>query len=270
MSIPQTLLALVLVLLPPGASAGCSRPIDVPVSPFGLMVTVDRHNQIGGAYIEMLREQGRAQGCEFRFEAVPRARQEMLFLARQSDLLIPAQRTERRDPFGQHVALLQLRPTLTGFKPLPYASAAAALADPNLRVVMLRGIDNGPAYREFAEALRQRNRLTLESDLNGVVRALRTGIADATLMNPALLQGTLLQHPEWRAWAVELQVAPLAEMDWQPSGVYLSRSRLSDADRQTLAALLEAPAAAQSLWASLRRLHQPALALDAGYRPLTR
>lgn len=251
-----------------GAQAGCSRPLEVPVAPIGLMVTVDQ-GQIGGAFVEVLQEVGRTQGCQFRFEAVPRARQEMLFLARRADVMLPAQRTERRDPFGQHVALLQVRPTLVALRPLPAVvhNRASLLKDSALRVVVLRGVDNGPQYRELLEQLRAHGRLVVEADTGGVVRALREGLADAALMNPVIVQGQLMQSPELRGLLNQLQAQALQDLDWHPSGVYLALDRLSEADRQLLAQALGAPSARQRLWQLLRDRYRGAL-LEAGYRPL--
>ncbi len=251
-----------------GAQAGCSRPLEVPVAPIGLMVTVDQ-GQIGGAFVELLQEVGRARGCQFLFEAVPRARQEMLFLARRADVMLPAQRTERRDPFGQHVALLQVRPTLVALRPLPAAvqSRASLLKDSNLRVVVLRGVDNGTAYLELLEQLRAQGRLVVEADTGGVVRALREGLADAALMNPVIVQGQLMQMPELRGLQNQLQAQALQDLDWHPSGFYLSLERLPEADRQLLSQALGALPARQRLWQLLRERYRGSL-LEAGYRPL--
>ncbi len=257
-------------MLAAGAHAGCSRELLVPVSAMGLMVTVQQ-DRVGGAFVELLNDVGRQAGCTFRFQPVPRARQEMLFLARRSDLLLPAQRTELRDPFGQHVALLQVRPTLVALRPLPQAvtTAASLIAEGSLRVAVLRGVDNGPAYRELQSQLKQRDRLVVEADVVGVVRALRDGLADAALMNPVILQGQLMQaeQAELRTLARQLSARPLAELDWQPSGIYLALEPLGGADRQLLAQALGSTGARQRLWRLLRERY-PGPLLEAGYRPI--
>ncbi|MBH9551432.1 transporter substrate-binding domain-containing protein [Inhella gelatinilytica] len=264
------LLTMLWLLLAPAARAGCSREIYVPVSPLGLMVTVHK-GQPGGAFVEVLQEAGRATGCRFRFEPMPRARQEMLFLARRSDLMLPAQRTDRRDPFGQHVAMLQVRPTLVALRPLSthVINTTTLLHDSTLRVAVLRGVDNGPAYRELLTQLRQRERLVVEADTVGVLRALREGLADAALMNPVILQGHLLQaeQTDLRELATHLSARALPELDWGTTGFYLALDPLPPSDRQLLAATLSAPTVRARLWRQLRERY-PGPLLDAGYRPL--
>lgn len=252
------------------AWAACSRPIDVPVADGGLIVSVDKQ-QVGGVYPELLRELGARIGCTFVFHPVPRARQEMLFMARRSDLFMPAQRTDRRDPFGQHVALLQVRPVLMALRPLPASlhQRSDLVEHAELRLAVLRGVDYGARYRELLEQLRERKRLVTEADAAGLVRALRTGVADAVLINPERLRAEL-DTPEagsTEAW----QVRPLDDLSWQNTGLYLSLERLPEADRQLLAQALGDLQFHQRLWQSLLRAHPASnTLLQAGYRPLPR
>lgn len=250
------------------AQAVCSRPIQAPMSDLGMSVVVDG-TRLTGVYPTLLSELGPQAGCEFLTQAVPRARQQRLFEVAQADLMIPASRSPGRDAWGDFVPLLQVLPGALSFDRERPAlrSLAQLVSQGDLRVVVVRGFSYGAAYDNAVAQLRAQQRLLEESDVQGVVRALRKGLAHVTVMAPFLLQGVLARDPAQAAQSKELRVEVLEELPWGETGAYLSRQTLTEADREQLRqALVGASRSGRLL--QLFQQHYPAAVLNGTLRPL--
>lgn len=249
------------------AQAGCSRALQVPVAPIAYSVVVEG-GRIGGVYPELLRRIGAESGCEFAFEAAPRARVELMFERGQADLLLAATRSDRRDRFGDFVPLVRSRPVLIGpDSARPRLSSLQALAShPTLRVAAVRGFDFGPDYRALLQTLRVQRRLVMEADAVGVARALQHGLADVTVMTPSILFGTLMADERLRPLRESLRVEALHELPWTEAGFYLNRQALNEADRSLLRGLLERQRDSGELWRALLAQYPPG-SLDEAMKP---
>lgn len=250
------------------AHAGCTRLIDVPMAPMGLSATFDGE-RVNGLYPALIRELTAATDCQFKIYRVPRARQQKLFEAGQADVMAPAAQAATRDAHGEFVPLVQVRASLltTALDQPPLHSLAELLARRGARVAVVRGFTYGPAYDRALAALRAQQRLIEESDPAGVGRALRQGLAQATIMTAHVLIGTLSQDAGLEPLIKQLRVEPLVELDWSESGVYLSRRSLGDADRHTLAAALRQAARSGRVWQLFNDNHPPG-SLNGSVRPL--
>lgn len=233
-----------------GTQAQCSRPIEAPVAPIGLGVTV-AGGQVAGVYPTVMRELGAKHGCEIRFSPVPRARQEMLLENGRADLLVPASRSTKRDAWGQFVPLVQVRPAVISLRgrPLHVANLGQVLARRELRVAVVRGFDFGEPYRAALAQLRQGRRLVEEVDAAAVARVLQADIADLTVMTPTILWGALQGDERLRPLLAELRIDALEDLAWAEAGVYLSRQSLPEADRQRLSALFQEAQQSGRVWA---------------------
>lgn len=257
-----------LLMAAAAAHAGCSRPIEAPMAPIGLSVTFDG-NSSSGIYPTLLSEVGAAAGCQFLTQRVPRARQQRMFDTGQADLLAPASASPARESSGEFVPLIQVRVsllTLTRDRPAP-RSLAELLALPDYKVAVVRGFSFGPAYDQAMTALRERKRLIEESDTAGVARALREGIAHASVMTASIFIGTLVQDADLAPLVKQVQLAPLEEMGWSESGVYLSRQRLNDADRSILRRAFVQIGRSGRTWQLFNELYPPG-SLVGSIRPL--
>lgn len=238
-------------------AAGCSRPIEAPVAPMGLSVTV--HGQsVGGIYPDWLAEVRRRSGCSFVHPIVPRARLALMFELGQADLLIPASRTAPRDALGSFVPLVRSRAALLSLRSraLPaLQTLGELLSRRELRVVVVRGFDFGDGYRLAVEAFQRQGRLVLEAEPAGVARALQLGIAEVAIMAPTTLIGTLELDERLRPLLVDLKVENIEELPWNDSGVYLSRKRLGPADRALLTRAFRA--ASPEVWKLFTERHPP-------------
>lgn len=251
------------------AQAACTRPINVPMSPIGLSVSFEE-GQAQGIYPTVLRELAANAHCRIDMHKVPRARLQSLFDAGQADLLIPASATPARDAAGEFVPLIQVRAsllTLDAEATVP-RSLAELLAQPDYKLVVVRGFSFGPTYDAAIATLRQRQRLVEEADASGVARALRQGLAQATVMTASILVGTLVIEPELAPLLKRLRVEPLDELGWHASGLYLSRRALNEADRRTLRQALGQVARSGRVWQLFNELHPPG-SLGVSIRPLT-
>jgi polar amino acid transport system substrate-binding protein len=259
---------LLLALLSLPAQAGCSRLIRVPLAPMGNSLVVAPDGRLSGAFPVLLGKL-ESQGCRFAIEPMPRARAEMLFKKAGADLLMPASRTVERDAIAEFVPLTQTRPLLVQLQreELVAPRSVAELLDKTaLRVVLVRGYDYGPAYRDLEAGLQQRGRLVLEASPLGVARALATGLADATVLNPGHLHGVMESEPRLQALRPSLRNEVLAELDWSDSGLYLSTRSLSRSDRQQLRRVFEQAVRSGLYWQTLIA-HHPGEVLEGSQRP---
>jgi polar amino acid transport system substrate-binding protein len=255
--------------LPLSALADCTRVINVPVSATGLSVTV-KGSSINGIYPEMLHDMGKKQDCEFHFSAVPRARLEMLFETGKADLLIPASKTPRRDEFGIFVPLIHNRATLislTSDRPA-LKSIQEFIDNKQLRLVLVRGFDYGPAYQELIGRLKQQDRLFFETDPLSVARVLKSSTHYLSIMAPSIFYGAIIGDPRVEGMQGKLRYEPLPELPWGESGAYISKSALNDSDKTELRQLLEYAEKSGAIWKGFQRVY-PAEVLKESIRPLS-
>lgn len=263
---PALLIPALCALAASAAHAGCSRPMNVPVSATGQSVMV-ADNEITGIYPELLQSLTK-EGCEFILTAVPRARQELMFETGKADLLIPASKTPRRDELGIFVPLIRSRATVISLdsKRPPLKTAYELLERKDTRVVLVRGFDYGLPYQELMEALAKQNRLLLESDPIAVARVLKANPGDVTIMAPVIFTGAIQDDPRVSDLMDRLRMEPLAELPWGDSGVYLSKSSLNKEDTATLLGILNRASQSGSVWKSFQTYY-PANVLKESIRP---
>ncbi len=243
------------------AAPSCSRPIQVPVAPIGLGVTVVG-GHVGGIYPDLLRVLASKEGCALNFPVVPRARQEMMYELGLADVLLPARRSTRRDGFGLFVPLIQTRAalvTLQGTKAhgagLAHLHSLADLQQQELHVAIVRGYDYGDAYQALVTELRSQGRLEEVADPVSLARALDAGIADLAIVTPTIVTGALRGgDAALKAWLPRVQVTTLDDLPWGESGIYVSnKSSLNAADRALLHASLLQLAKTGVAWREFQR-----------------
>lgn len=246
-----------LLLAAASAAATCSRPLQVPVAPLGMSVIV-QGSEIRGVYPEWLQQVSTASRCHFEFVAVPRARLNQMFELGQADLMIPASRTQPRDALGSFVPLVRTRPALISLNErerAPLQTLGDLIARQELRVAIVRGFDFGDSYRQAVEIFLRQGRLVQEADPAGVGRALQRGLADVTIMTPSILVGTLELDERLRPLVPQLRLENVEEFPWHDSGVYLSRQRLSEADRRRLTTAFQRHS--RAVWQFFTQIYPP-------------
>lgn len=243
------------------ALAACSRPIQVPVAPSGVAVSVDDDGQVRGIYPDLMRSAGHKAGCEFQFTVVPRARQVAMFEAGKADLLLPASATAPRDRIATFLPMISHRTMLISVagKQAPLTSLREVLERRNLRMAVVRGFDYGDQYATLVKELDQQGRLFREVDVRAVARLLQAGSADVTIMGPTLIANAIEHEPLLKGLLEKLRFDAVPEMPWHPSGIYISRSALTPADQREVRELLEKIARSGAVMEAYQRRFRPEL-----------
>ncbi|MDO8652625.1 MAG: transporter substrate-binding domain-containing protein [Undibacterium sp.] len=254
----KNLLALCL-LFPAIAFAACSRPIQVPVSATGQSVII-KGEAVSGIYPEMLRGIADKEECNFVFSVVPRARLEAMFESGSADLLIPASKTPRRDELGLFIPLIHYRATLISIdrkeaKRPAIKSAQDLINRRDLRVVLVRGFDYGPAYQALVTELTKQGRIAMEADPTSVARVLKAGTFQLTIMAPSIFAGAIQGDARVEDLLGKLRYEAIDELPWGESGVYISKRSLTDDDRDNLRELLERAANSGVVWKNFQRYY---------------
>ena len=263
----KLLVALALLIsLPGGAAAGCSRNIVVPIAPIGLSVFVTPDNTINGVYPELLRTIGLKEGCNFELSVVPRARLDLLFESGRADLLIPASRSPARDELGIFVPLVQSRATLISVASdrLVIRNAQELIDRHDIRVGLVRGFDFGPAYQAIVKELTRQGRVVLDVDAASIARTLQNNAIDMTIMAPSILVGAMQADPKAAGLMEKLRIEPIDELPWGDSGVYISKN-VSEPDKTVLKEMLERAGKSGVVWKAFQRFY-PANALTGSIR----
>ncbi|MFZ6690078.1 substrate-binding periplasmic protein [Undibacterium sp. SXout11W] len=247
--------------------ARCSRPVSVAFSLSGFQVAL-KDQVLLGVYPDVLKRISSKDGCEFTFSVVPRARQELMFKNGQTDLMIPAIRTTRRDESGIFVRLVYSRATLISIhSDWPAISSSQELLNAkSMRVVVVRGYDYGDEYVRILQELKKQSRLVYEADPVSAARTLKSGAAQYALMLPCILFGEIKNDPRVSDLVSKLHYDTISEIPWMESGVYLSRKSLSNADRNYLKALFENTANSALVWKLFQNYYGPEV-LNLGLRP---
>ena len=249
------------------AHAGCSRVIATPMAALGLSVMIEG-DTISGIYPEILRSTQSKETCMFALSPVPRARQELLFEAGRADILLPASKTPRRDELGTFVPLTYSRAALISVNSdrAPIKTLKELLETRDLKLALVRGYDYGPAYQELIAELTRQGRLQMESDPTSVARLLRNGVVNATVMAPTILAGTLIEDERLRGLIDKLRYESIEELPWLSNGLYLSKTTLSEADRQALLEFFDRIAKSGAVWKGFQQFYDPGV-LKVGLKP---
>jgi polar amino acid transport system substrate-binding protein len=253
--------ALLLALATPAlAWAGCSRPIHADVASMGLSVTV-HDSVVGGFYPTLLRTLGEHEGCEFVFAPVPKARQEAMFAIGQTDLMLPASRTSRRDRHGHFVPFVASRAAILSIDHAraPIHSLKELRERKELRVALVRGYDYGDQYQALIKDLTAQGRAVFEPDPVSVARLLQGGMADVSVITPATLGGAILSDKRVEPMFDKLRVEVVEDLPWGMSGMYISKISVSAADRAVIERMVGNAVKSGVVYEGLRKQYPPSL-----------
>ena len=268
--LPKILLPLLTagLLMPLAASAACSRVINVPLSPTGFSV-IDSGELIAGIYPEILNTVGAKEKCEFRMFLVPRARLELMFENGQADILIPATRTPKRDPYGIFIPLVRNRATLISIDSTraPVQNLQELINQGNSRLIVVRGFDYGDRYQALLQTMQKQNRLIMEADPVSAARMLKSGGGDYALMAPTIFAGSVEVDARVDDLSGRLRFEALPELPWGDSGLYLSKKSLNAEDLAALQDLFDRMARSGVVWKGFQRYYRREMLKD-GVRPL--
>jgi polar amino acid transport system substrate-binding protein len=249
------------------SDARCSRPIQVPVSAYSYTVIV-KANKFSGILPDVLSAIEAKSDCKFVYTLVPKNRQEILFETGQSDLLVTAVKTARRDKFGIFFPFVQLRATLISMEGQfpPMRTAKDIIARSEMKLVVVRGYDYGPAYQAIVEEMNKLGRVLVEPDPTSVAKLIRSNPKYVTIMAPTIFSGIIQSEPFLEDLVGKVRFEKLEELKWIDSGVYISKITLSTSDRVFLNAQFEKYAKADNIWKSYLNYYPPEV-IKIGIRP---
>lgn len=251
------------------AAEQCSRAIRVPVSSLGWSVVI-KGDQYSGILPDFLQQISARSRCQFVFSSVPKNRQEILFETGQSDLLLPAIRTERRDKNGSFVALAQIRPALISVEgnQAPIQNEKELLARRELKLVVVRAFDYGVEYQSIIKKMAQDGRLLQEADALSVARTMKKDAHYVTIMAATIFYGVLEREPFAASLQGRVRYERLEELPWVDSGIYISKLSLSKEDQAYLKEEIGKLGETDLLW-KLYLNYYAADILKIGMRPRT-
>ncbi|MFZ6801125.1 hypothetical protein [Undibacterium sp. Di24W] len=260
------LVPLMLLCVEPGY-ARCSRPIQVPVSAYSYTVIV-KANKFSGILPDVLSAIEAKSNCKFVYTLVPKNRQEILFETGQSDLLVTAVRTVRRDKFGIFFPFVQLRATLISMEGQfpPMHSVKDIIARSEMKLVVVRGYDYGPAYLAIVDEMNKLGRVLVEPDPTSVAKLIKSNPKYVTIMAPTIFSGIIQSEPLLEDLVGKVRFEKLEELNWTDSGVYFSKITLSTSDRAYLNAQFEKYAKTDNIWKSYLNYYPPEV-IKIGIRP---
>lgn len=249
------------------AAEQCSRSIHVPVSNLGWSVVI-KGDHYSGIFPDFMQQLSLKSQCRFIFSSVPKNRQEILFETAQSDLLLPAIRTGKRDKSGRFVSLLQLRPVLISVETnqAPIQNEQALLARRDLKLLVVRAFDYGTEYQTIMKKMAQAGRLLQESDALSVARTMKKDARYVTIMTATIFEGVLAREPFVASLRGHVRYESLDELPWVDSGLYISTRSLPEQDQLYLKEEIEKLNATDLLW-KLYLNYYSADILKIGMRP---
>lgn len=249
------------------AADQCSRAIHVPVSSLGWSVVI-KGDHYSGILPDFMQQLSLKSQCRFLFSSVPKNRQEILFETAQSDLLLPAIRTGKRDKSGRFVSLLQLRPVLISVETnqAPIQNEQALLARRDLKLLVVRAFDYGTEYQTIMKKMAQAGRLLQESDALSVARTMKKDARYVTIMTATIFEGVLAREPFVASLRGHVRYESLDELPWVDSGLYISTRSLPEQDQLYLKEEIEKLNATDLLW-KLYLNYYSADILKIGMRP---
>lgn len=106
----------------------------------------------------------------------------------------------------------------------------------------------------------------MESDPMSVARLLKSGVVNATVMAPTILAGSLVEDDRVRGMADKLRYESIEELPWLGNGLYLSKTALSETDRQALLEFFDRIAKSGAVWKGFQQFYDPSV-LKVGLKP---
>ncbi|WP_159665443.1 transporter substrate-binding domain-containing protein [Andreprevotia sp. IGB-42] len=209
--------------------ARCSRPINVPLSPVGIYVTVGEKGTPGGIDMAVMDVIARKTQCRFNFIRVPRIRAWKMFMSGEADLMMAAIRSAERDEAGELVVFSRPIVAAIGLRSQRDVLAPDSQLSGSFPVNIVRGYEYGEQYAGLVSVLDNQQRLETVVDPDTAAKKLAAGRAGVILISPLAMTEAILQYVTEEIFVLPLMSAP-------DEGFYLSRRSLNAQDRALLKA----------------------------------
>lgn len=239
-----------LLLASTGLAAQACGPHTAALYPYGKFYFEDPHTGAGGIDKDMFDELARRSGCQLRLVVESRIRIWDQMRRGAVQMTLSAISSPERREFAEMVPYAQGRYHVLMHRELAarITSIAAFEADPQLRLLDVRGYVHGPVIDAWVQRLRAQGRLVETGDFKTAARMMRAGRADALLALPSTW-GTVTAAFDDPDELVPVDVTP---NDRQTVSLAMAYA-MPEADRQRLRRTLQAMLADGTVLDILRR-----------------
>ncbi|MEJ6003975.1 transporter substrate-binding domain-containing protein [Paucibacter sp. AS339] len=199
---------------------------------------------VRGIFADFLRLVGQRCELDIQYRLLPRARVVRSFVeGGETSVLLPATRTSERDKVGLFMPMVTTSTLLVSMRKRQFELAdTAALLQQTGRVALPRSYSWGDAYEQLVKQLEAQGRVDYVTDVPRVTERLINGLADFSLLPASFILGRLQSggpHAPNRQ-AEDFAMTALQGLPPAQIGLYLSRQRVSEADRSRIRAAVAA------------------------------
>ena len=223
---PAIVLLLCLLLLSGAAQAAsnCSHAYRVGISQIGYSYYLLDDGTPAGSAFDFYKELGQRSGCTFQLWPLPRMRAWHEADLQQLDIISPTIRTAERDQQGVFVEYFKNRNDILIDRRhgAGIDSLAQLLADPSIKIGLIRGHSNGPYFDRQLLPLIDQQRIQLSTTPRNLFHKLKAGRIQATVMTAGIYQKEL----DDLALHEQLRIIRVPESDAFSVGLYLSHLTL--------------------------------------------
>jgi polar amino acid transport system substrate-binding protein len=256
---PAIVLLLCLLLLSGAtqAASNCAHAYRVGISQIGYSYYLQEDGSPAGSSFDFYAELGRRSGCTFQLWPLPRMRAWHEAGLQHLDIISPTIRTAQRDQQGVFVEYFKNRNDILIDRRHGKGidSLAQLLADPSIKIGLIRGHSNGPYFDWQLLPLIDQQRIQLSTTPRNLFHKLKAGRIQATVMPPGIYQKEL----DNLALHEQLRIIRVPESDAFSVGLYLSRLTLDQPSIDWLRLHIQAMIADGTLRKLLSKRHGQAL-----------
>jgi polar amino acid transport system substrate-binding protein len=253
-------LSLLLNSVPSLASEHCPRPYRVGVSQIGYSYYLLDDGTPAGSSFDFYAELSRRTGCTFEIDPLPRVRAWHEAKLQHLDIISPTIRTTERDQVGVFIEYFKARNDILVDRRAGehIQSLEQLLADPNVKIGLVRGHSSGPYFDERLQTLEKLRRVEFSSYPSNIFIKLQAGRIQATLMTAGIYQKELDQL----GLQDQVRIIHVPESDAFSVGLYLSHLTLDGQEIDWLGQHVRAMISDGTLRKLLSRNHGKALTAD--------
>lgn len=213
-----------------GLRPDCTRPLTLGLHEHGLLY----ESQTGaGIDKDIAEEMARRTGCHLQTMLLPRERIWHLIESGALDFSLSGIANAQRDTYAEFSWYVSNRYYLLVRGDLRLASVDAFLADPRLKLGVIRSFRYGPKANAFVDALERQGRLVYATTLDPLFEVLLDGRVQGMIIEP-------FDYPTLGAPALRARTAIMAFDDPPvPHGLIMSRRSLPADQRRAWAAVIQ-------------------------------
>jgi polar amino acid transport system substrate-binding protein len=239
------------------AASNCSHAYRVGISQIGYSYYLLDDGTPAGSSFDFYQELGQRSGCTFQLRPLPRMRAWHEADLQHLDIVSPTIRTAERDRQGVFVEYFKNRNDILIDRrhTAGIDSLAQLLADPSIKIGLIRGHSSGPYFDQRLAPLYAQQRIQLSPTAHNLFLKLQAGRIQATVMTAGVYQKEL----DDLALGEQLRIIQVPESDAFGVGLYLSRRTLDQASIDWLRQHVQAMIADGTLRKLLSKQHGKAL-----------